>query len=498
MEAIMKVVKASSFTNFVYPFTFNPAHFDVRALEIDGIKWNSPKRDILVWARADFFKEDLLPHINRYLNAESGNPSTAYLWNMNDDALSSASGLSSGKNSRWIMERTKGDIAFSVEWIQIALFRTGVGFLTIRAIPESDDLNVWFDFIHHFRFISGSRSLMYSVEKRTGLDKDTGKGIMTRFFPGPGCPEKKSDGHLGSLIELILVNCTSGDKLWWRDIFVQGQLIPFSAVFIEDTGETHEIMDVIYRLRNFFHSQQNFKPSKGDLSFYHPSMLEYGENQWFVTTLEGGAFICVDPPHSQFFEGTLTTRLRNQYFLLFLLTLQQRFGLLSISDRVSEYWLMNSKIDNAENVKGIRGRLRKLFPAVSGVETIRIKSFEFIRGILLEFTARGHFTQVTQREKQHKFYMKCQDVFQINSLYTEVNDEVREMHEFLSDRQSRRLEERINRLGAIIGVPSIVVGLFSLANNFNDDNTYSLDMITFIILAVTIPLSLIILWLMKR
>lgn len=494
----MKVVKISSFSNFVYPFTFNPVHFNKMVFEIESTRWSSSKRDITVWSRADFFREDLLPHINRYLNSEHGNPSTAYLWNMNDDALASSSGLSSGKNSKWIMGNPRGEINFCVEWIQIALFRIGIGFLTIRAVPDTDDLNAWLDFIHHFRFISGSRSLNYCVEKRTGYDRETGKSITAKFFPEPGSVKKVKEGQLGRLVESILFACSAGREQWWRDIFVQGQMIPFAAVFIEDPGNKEEIIDALYRLRNFFHSKQELKPSREDLSLDHPSMLEYGDQQWFILTLEGGAFVCVDPPQSQFFEGTLTNRLKNQYFLLFLLTLQQRFGLLSLSDRVSEYWLLNAKINKAVAGKGIRRLAAGIFRRIPGQESVRIKSFEFIRGILLEFTARGHFTQVTQREKHHRFYVKCQDVFQINSLYTEVNDEVREMHEFLSDRQSKRLEERINRLGALIGVPTILLGLFSLASEFNTENLYSFDRLTFVTLAITIPFSLIILWIMKR
>lgn len=494
----MKVVRSSSFINFIYPFTFNPVDFDNRAEEIEKTVWSSAKRDMPVWSRADFYKEDLLPHINRYLNAEQGNPSTAYLWNMNDDAMTSSSGLSSGKSSRWIMDSPRYEIPFAIEWIQIALFRIGIGFLTLRAMPDTDDLDAWLDFMHHFRFISGSRSLNYCVEKRTGYDKEKGCGITTRFFPEPGCRTKSGEGQLAKLLDSILSSCSGNKEQWWRDIFVQGQMIPFAGVFIGESGQDDRMIDIIYRFRNFFHSKQGFKPSRDDLSFDHPSIFEYGENQWFTLTLEGGVFVCIDPPKLQFFEGTLTSRLRNQYFLLFLLALQQRFGLLSLSDRVSEYWLMNAKMESTARKKGLMARTRKFLAGISFSDNMRVKSFEFIRGILLEFTARGHFTQVTQREKHHRFYSKCQEVFQIDKLYKEVNDEVREMHEFLSDRQSKRLEERINRLGAVIGVPAILLGLFSLTKYFNSEASQTFLHVTGITVGVTIPLSLIILWLMKR
>jgi hypothetical protein len=38
-----------------------------------------------------------------------------------------------------------------------------------------------------------------------------------------------------------------------------------------------------------------------------------------------------------------------------------------------------------------------------------------------------------------------------------VSDEVRELHECLLSEQTRRLEQRVNWLGALIGVPAMVL-----------------------------------------
>ena len=95
-----------------------------------------------------------------------------------------------------------------------------------------------------------------------------------------------------------------------------------------------------------------------------------------------------------------------------------------------------------------------------GGEKERTVIFERIRDRLLEFTARGYFTQVMQREHHHRVYRKWQEVFQLERLYQEVSEEVREMHEYLQTRQVHKLERRINALSAFIGVPALMFGFF--------------------------------------
>ena len=108
---------------------------------------------------------------------------------------------------------------------------------------------------------------------------------------------------------------------------------------------------------------------------------------------------------------------------------------MSLSQAVSEHWMRSEE---------------------------RAQAFERIHDTLLNFTARGYFRQVMQREHHHRVYQKWQEVFQLERLYQEVNDEVREMHEHLLSEHTRRLEQRLNLLGALIGVPALVMGFLSI------------------------------------
>ena len=91
-----------------------------------------------------------------------------------------------------------------------------------------------------------------------------------------------------------------------------------------------------------------------------------------------------------------------------------------------------------------------------------MKIFERIRDRLLEFTARGYFAQVMQREHHHRVYRRWQEVFQLERIYQEVNDEVREMHEYLQTRQMRELERRLNTLSVLLGIPALVSAFLSI------------------------------------
>jgi hypothetical protein len=188
--------------------------------------------------------------------------------------------------------------------------------------------------------------------------------------------------------------------------------------------------------------------------------------------------------------------------------LQQRFALLNLSNLVSRYWLDNYRNRFTEDKRGF---LNHLYGAVRDLiinsDSQKIRSFDKIRNILLEFTARGHFTQVTQRKKQHLFYRNWQHEFQIDELYNEVNDEVREMHEYLMSRQQKRLENRINTMGAFIGIPAIIISYLGIVReisfldytfNINQENLSGPFDILGIILILAIPLMLFTFWLLRR
>jgi hypothetical protein len=105
----------------------------------------------------------------------------------------------------------------------------------------------------------------------------------------------------------------------------------------------------------------------------------------------------------------------------------------------------------------------------SQIGEITTEAFEKTRSKLLAFTARGYFAQVMQGDHHHRCYLKWQETFQIERLYKEVSDEIREMHGFLlmryaqaEEQSSQRLEVIISLLGPVIGMTALTLSFFGM------------------------------------
>ncbi|MFB2976538.1 hypothetical protein [Microseira sp. BLCC-F43] len=305
-------------------------------------------------------------------------------------------------------------------------------------------MSKWLDFLHHFRFVRGQRGVKVQARQRT-FDPSTGQHQYIDFFPEPakfGVEHPEGIGLFDKLLAALLnTGATKGDlQPWWQEVFVPGQMLPFTAIFTDGLPEDKQL-HLLYKLRNFFNTAQGNHPASCDLQPDHSALLPYVEKQWFLMSLEGGAFLAGDARKTDFFRQTLPHHLRNEYFLLFLLALHQRFTLMMLSEKVTHNWVIADK---------------------TNCDKEREKVFQEIRDQLLLFTARGYFAQTMQREHHHRCYLKWQEVFQVERLYQEVSDEVREMHEYSMMRQSQRVEERINLVGAFIGIPALIIGFLGI------------------------------------
>lgn len=455
----MRINTSCSFVNFVYPFAFNPEAFSdlSKAIESAYLHRDENRSPLKIWHTTSFSEDDLMPHIAAYLNGiDTLGRETARLWNLND-ALQHVYGL--GKHADWIIQWPTGKLPFqfgeSSFSAQIVLFRVGVGFLTLRIKPVSENVDDWLDAVHYLRFIDGQRGV--SVAKYVKRPNKA-KGIDNEM-------QISLDSQSKSTITLYSIVCDlmsfhkleTKNSAWWEEVFVPRQTIPYCALFVEGITEAAE-SDLRYRILNLFHSKQQTHPSEDDLKFPGSGLLPYAKGQHFMCTLDGSSFLACNPPSTPFFQETLPNHLRESYWLLYLLVLHQRFTLIQLSKAVAEKWQPDKGLVNIKE---------------------REMVFSQIRDTLLLFTARGYFAQVMQREHHHRCYKHWQSVFQIERLYREVRDEVSDMHDYLMAESSKHLEEiaesqrsqfelatrteeyrerKLNRIAWILGVP---IGLLS-------------------------------------
>ncbi len=430
---------AASFIYFVYPFTFDSHQFDslTRAGDEAVITGQQqPKKEQecrAAWEKLSFPEEELLFHVANYLKPGKNSSCTARFW-QSSPLLHQSFGFSHSYD--WQLVYPNGEISFvfgeenkTTKVVQLMLFRVGVGFVTVKAQPKSDRVNDWLKFIHYFRFLRGQRGTHLNAQRRTGLNPHNRQTQLDIYFPelaGGKASYKDGKPTLGNLLTTIL--STLGSTQWWQEIFVSGQMLPFAAIYADGLPYQH-IYHLLYKLQNFFHGQQGQHPAPENLDPQAQPWLTYALRQWFVFTLEGGSFLAVDAPNKDFFRTTLPNHLQTQYFLLFLLALHQRFALMSLSAQVADSWVTDG--------------------------ATRLRRFEAIRDRLLLFTARGYFTQVMQREHHHRCYRQWQKVFQLETLYQEISEEVQEMHEYVQTRQNQNLERTIQVVGVAVGAGGI-------------------------------------------
>jgi len=292
MEPDSAVVdREASALRFVQPFTFDGRTFAERAAAVEGSVWTG-RRPLSVWRQQQFPTTDLLAHVAEFLQPTDGTPRAAALWRMDEDALRSPAGLGGGRahgGAAWTLHTPHSDIAFALHGVELALFRHGVGFLAVRAQPLSDSPRDWFDFIHHFRFAAGERAPSLRAERRVQPDGD-GHAAAAAYFP-PVAGAAAAPGaarYLGEILGGLLEQAASGEQpsRWWREIFVPGVLLPYPSVYI-DGGDATDGARTLYRLRNFFHADQDARP--GDQP--GTAVMEYAERQWFFFSLNGGGFL---------------------------------------------------------------------------------------------------------------------------------------------------------------------------------------------------------------
>ena len=455
----MQIDSKSSFYNFIYPFQFDHTQFKSLADGIDRKEWPGKKRKLEVWETLDFPSEELLSHIADFLNPPEGRSPTARLWQMGHAAMESLDGL--GANAEWILATPGGNIAFKILSVQLTLFKVGVGFLTLEIEPFSDGDNFgdWLNLLHYFRFSRGQRRVSLSLRK-SAYDQETKQRTMEAYFPEPaGGLNEHPDGtgSMNDLIESMLVTPQLAET-WWHEVFIPGQLMPYAVLNIDEIEED-KIPQTIYRIRNFFHDQQPLFPAAEDLSIEHDSLLHYTKNQWFFFSLDGGGFVSFNAPQTEFFRISLPDHLKKQYFLLFILALQQRFVLMSLESEVAVQWQMDLGSENDE------GQMR-----------IREEAFGNTQNLLLTFTARGYFVQVMQREHHHRCYRKWQEIFQVDQLLIDVNNEVRYMHNYLQTqheierqkaeterlKQREAFQRRINLIAWFVGLPILLLSFLNV------------------------------------
>jgi|GEM_PF-3896438 len=443
-------VSKDSFILFVFPFHFHAEDYDL----LRNVLQSEPQASdwgIQAFPESDLLVSSLCRQLSRH-----GSEDPLSSWKMSGDATHAWGGY----GSKWqLCTGRKSRVPFRFESVRLHLFQTGFGFLVTEVVSESNEFASWLDLLHFFRFADGARGVRLHAERN--LENSTSSEAI----------EFEYDGTFEELISDTLRTLLARDG-WWSPTFNRHRLIPFYSLALENSDDD-DAMKHLYQLRNLFPSHTHLHPSSVDISTDHPGNRPYAHNQWFVFSLEGGGLHARNRPENPFFSSTLVAHLKNEYMMLFLLTLHQRFHLHKLTHDVAVSWLDN---DDASS----RASLNVLLDAD------------------LWYSTNYRFSQVAYSDHYQNFYSKWQSVFRIKDMSEEVKSKLSELNSHLQAAETQRIENKLTAYGALVGLPSLAAAILALnVAGFTPSPGWNLQQ-TAVVLAISAILGLVIFFVWLR
>ena len=157
----------------------------------------------------------------------------------------------------------------------------------------------------------------------------------------------------------------------------------------------------------------------------------YAPNQTLSYSLDGGSFLAIDAPNTEFFSHTLPDHLRRYYFLNFLYVLGQRLILMQISEAIAFRWVGKRPMVRGTHSKDLSQLTEEQLQSYEQDLSDRVNIFEDIWDELLEFSARIYFIQFMHTQNHHRDYKRWQDVFEVKDLYGAVTNGLQQIRKVL-------------------------------------------------------------------
>ncbi|RMH95866.1 MAG: hypothetical protein D6681_12825, partial [Calditrichaeota bacterium] len=176
----------------------------------------------------------------------------------------------------------------------------------------------------------------------------------------------------------------------------------------DDRGEPAEVpyedfREPFYWLRHYVAPE--YLPTPDELRLEgNPTIYRSFRNIYFGFSPDGGATV-VWESESRFIKEQFADRIRNEYFILFLLALHQQM----LAHRISK------QIHQVSNEPKWR----------------KGKTLRQLREQIFEFTVRCWFPQVSNNRAYNEVYHRWRTVLQVEALFTEVKREIEELDDYL-------------------------------------------------------------------
>lgn len=387
----MEIVKA--FSKIIIPIKHNK-NFN----ELESIIEKKQKK-FFVWEKFNFSITHVLENLENKISHSKHSIAQSYVLNSN---IRDCFSLPKNVNGRIdIVKRDNATSQFYIPSVYLHIFETGIGFIEFQceALKMEDN-----DFLALNYFITELKSNKNKLQFTKNISRDEKETIVT------------------SIKEIIslLIETIEGAAFFSENSYNPHDYKPvlFSYVLLPD--KPNNIPELLYLGSNIYKSSYKYNKSKQD--YYQPF-----DNSYWGSSFQGAiniSYLTNDNTTNDFFLNTFPGSLKNHYFFLFLLALNQKFTMLKHTGDINK--LMFYDLENADQLLQLK------------------KEIDITINKISRFNTRSYFCNVSFITQINQFYGLIQNKFLIDNLYRELNSKVENL-KLLSDRYYNQYEISLHK-----------------------------------------------------
>ncbi len=476
------------FTRLLFPFTIeNEAagtgsetiSFKSRFFSLDDEilkhKIGGKEKGKAVWkVKREKKDEQILPHVHEFFFPENRKDGSRYVlaYRLDKDARPDLF------SHRFAIESKKISCTIAFKSVDLFLFRSGIGILAldleVKGVPEKGSNGEWRSAsVDDIRKIN-AELVRWHYGTYSFRKKVSGEDL-------PPDDHKNDKITMGALLEQFLAPFGKRKKDWEA---LTMNLLGFTYLFLSKKGEDgeleplayEEVADPFFGLRCFL--DEKHRPAKQSLRLEdNPNIVQNYDNVFFGLSGSGWAIVVLDNG-AEFLKNQFQTKVRDNYFLLFLLGLHRLLAVQRLEQRLAGIDMFREDKESARAF------------------IVKVREY---RDWVFDFTLHCSFNQVSNNDNYTRLHDLWSQVLgadrgelELRAIVEELDDyleraerkkqeEARDKHDYLEREERKKQEEARDKQSALIyllnffAIPLVIGATFlELYENTKTDHLYAL------------------------
>jgi len=214
---------------------------------------------------------------------------------------------------------------YEVEIVDVVLylFESEIGFVEVEFKHHTDEMEKIISCNYFLSEIGDSKNY-FVIEQKNWCEESQRIEIQEKRVTLAELLKRVLD-HIPGVVDFY-----SG--LPWERVYKKG--ITYSYVLLSERAENFD--ELLFRLR--LNYKESYKAPVSDIKT-EPLLLQQFENSYWVSSYNGAANVSIkidDPVTNSFFENDFYIKMKNEYFILFLAVLHQRYTILKLMWKMGE------------------------------------------------------------------------------------------------------------------------------------------------------------------